>query len=502
MKPILLLLGLALVLLGQPAQLDEWVEKARQRFEVPGMAVGIVKDGQVVAARGYGVRRLGSPEPVDAETLFGIASNTKAFTAAALAMLVDEGKLQWDDKVTQHLPAFALADALVTRELTVRDLLTHRSGLGLGTGDLMFWPDTKITRAQVLSGARHLPLASGLREKYAYNNTLFVVAGEVVAAVSGMPYERFVEERIFRPLGFGKTRFSNVGLRETDNTAVPHSRGWRLEGELKPIAWTRDDTWAAAAGIKGNVKDLLGWLQLQLRQGELPDGKRLFAEARAREMHTPQTIIPSGPQALLSAYGLGWTLKDYKARKVVSHGGGLTGMVSLTTLVPGEKLGILVLTNQEEGGAMTAVTNLILDSYLGGETLDWVETQWKRASEQREKARQKEQALRQAQIAGTKPSLALVAYAGDYRDGWYGRAQVSEREGGLYLAMEPTPAMRGRLEHFHLDTFWVKWEDNTIPDALVTFQMNAAGKVERMKLRATSDLADFSFDFHDLDFRR
>lgn len=502
MKPILLLLGVALALLGQPAQLDEWVEKARQRFEVPGMAIGIVKDGQVVAARGYGVRRLGGPAAVDAETLFGIASNTKAFTAAALAMLVDEGKLKWDDKVTQYLPAFALSDALVSRELTVRDLLTHRSGLGLGAGDLMFWPDTKITRAQVLAGARHLPMASGLREKYAYNNTLFVVAGEVVAAVSGKPYEQFVEERIFRPLGFGKTRFSNVGLRETDNAAVPHSRGWRLEGELKPIAWNRDDTWAAAAGIKGNVKDLLGWLQLQLRQGESPDGKRLFTEARAREMHAPQTIIPSGPQALLSAYGLGWTLRDYKGRKVISHGGGLTGMVSLTTLVPGEKLGILVLTNQEEGGAMTAVTNLILDAYLGEETQDWVETQWKRTSEQRTKAREKEQALRQGRLAETKPSLAIAAYAGEYRDAWYGKAQVSEREGGLYLAMEPTPAMRGRLEHFHLDTFWVKWEDETIPDALVTFQVNAAGKVERMKMLATSDLADFSFDFHDLDFRR
>ncbi len=491
------------VLLGaaQPPLLDEWAARLRNRFEVPGVAVAIVKDGKVVATRGYGVRQLGKPEQVDEETLFGIASNTKAFTAAALAMLVDEGKLNWDDRVTKHLPGFALADPYVTRELTVRDLLPHRAGLGLGAGDLMFWPNTNLKRQRVLDGARHLRLVNGFRSRYAYNNTLYVVAGEVVAAVAGMPYEDFVRQRIFAPLGFGQTRFSNVGLSLSDNTTVPHSRGWRLKGELTPIPGNRDDSWAAAAGIKANVKDLARGVKMQLDGGRIEGEKRLFSEARSREMHAPNVILPAGPNALLSAYGLGWNLRDYQGRKVVSHGGGLTGMVSLTTLVPGEKLGVVVLTNQEEGGAMTALTNLILDHYLQINGPDWIETQYTRAKEQRERAWTGEEKLRESRHVNTKPSLEMAGYAGTYRDAWYGRVRVSEAGGKLRIEMMETPDMQGEMEHFHHDTFWVRWTDKTVPDALVTFALNAEGKVDRLMMKATSDLADFSFDYHDLDLR-
>ncbi len=507
---ILLLLLVALSLLGQvPAELDAWAERVRTEFEVPGLAVAIVKDGQVVVARGYGVRQLGKPEKVDAQTLFGIASNTKAFTTAAIAILVEEGKLQWDDPVTKHLPGFAMYDPYVSRELTVRDLLTHRSGLGLGAGDLMFWPDTMFTRKQVVAGVRHLKPASSLRSAYAYNNTMYVVAGEVIAAVSGQPYEEFLRERILKPLGMNDTRISNDGLRPSDNTAVPHSRGWRLEGELKPISWTRDDVWAAAAGIKTNVTDLAKWVRVQLAQGLIEEDRRLFSERSSRQMHAANTVINIGQQpaslvaqqSQFSAYGLGWSLKDYRGHKVVGHTGGLTGMVSQTVLVPHLKLGVVILTNQEEGGAFQSLSNLILDSYLKAESPDWIVAIRQNTLAQRQRANEREKKAMAARKLDTRPSLEHSGYALTYQDPWYGQATVHREGEELEIRMHATPAMRGRLEHFQYNTFIVRWLDPTIPDAYCHFELNNQGGVSVMKLEAISDLADFSFDFHNLEFR-
>lgn len=493
-----------------PAQLDDWVERAMKEFDVPGIAVAIVKDGQTIATKGYGVRKLGNPARVDEHTLFGIASNTKAFTAASLAILVDEGKLNWDDPVTKHLPAFALYDPYVTREITVRDLLSHRSGLGLGAGDLMYWPDTILTRDQVLAGARAIKPSSSLRSTYAYNNHMFIVAGEVVHAISGKSYEDFVRERIFAPLGMTESRMTNNGLAETDNTAVPHSRGWRLEGTLKPIRWARDDVWAPAAGIKANVTDLAKWLKVQIAQGEIAPGKHLFSQRAARAMWSMQTVIPVGqaPKELADAqtqfagYGLGWSMRDYRGHKVVTHGGGLTGMVTQTMILPDLKLGIVVLTNQEEPGAFQAITYLLLDHYLGAAAPDWIGAIRANTLKQRARENERETKAIAARAPNTQPSLPLVGYAADYRDAWYGLTTIELAGGALRLRMRPTPAMQGRLEHWHYNTFVARWDDPTIPDAYVTFAMDAQGKVLGMKMESVSDLADFSFDFQDLDFRR
>lgn len=492
-----------------PPLLDEWAARTMAQFEIPGLAVGIVKDGQLVAARGYGVRKKGQPEKVDAHTLFGIASNTKAFTTAALAILADEGKLTWNDPVTRHLPAFALYDPYVTRELTVRDLVSHRTGLGLGAGDLMFWPNTTFTRAQVLEGARHLQPASSFRSTYAYNNTMFVVAGQVIEAASGMKYEEFIAKRIFAPLGMTEARISNLGLTERDNTAVPHSRGWRLEGELKPIEWTRDDVWAAAAGVKANVTDLAKWMNVQLAQGRIDETHRLFSESMSRTMFAAQTVINVGrqpknladQQAQFAAYGLGWFLKDYRGRKVAYHSGGLTGMVTQTTLVPSLNLGIVVLTNQEEGAAFQALTNHLLDHYLSASGPDWITALHAQSVETRKKANEREQKALAAKATNSNPSLALSAYAQTYRDPWYGLATITLDNTTLTMRMHATPAMTGRLEHFHHNTFWVRWQDPTIPDAYLNFQLDNQGAIETLRLEAVSDLADFSFDFQDLTFR-
>jgi CubicO group peptidase (beta-lactamase class C family) len=494
-------------LLAQPADLDAWVARVQQRFEVPGIAVAIVKDGKLVHAEGYGVRNLARPEPVDAHTLFGIASNSKAFTAAAIAILVDEGKLSWDDPVQKHLPQFQLADPYVTREVTIRDLLSHRTGLGLGAGDLLYWPDTTFTRAHVVTAARHLPLVSSLRSRYAYNNLGFVVAGEIVQVVSGKPWEDFVRERILAPLGMSETRISSRGLDPaTANLAVPHSKGWRLEGTLKPIPPTEDQVWAAAAGLKANVTDLAKWVTLQLNSGRLPNGGSLFSEKQAAEMWSAQIPIRiSDPDPALkatkpnfAAYGLGWSLRDYQGRKIVTHSGGLTGMVTLTLLVPQEKLGILVLTNQEEGGALQSIAYHILDHYLALQPADWIEAYATAAANTRKKANDKEAKAFAGRLPNTQPALPLSAYAQNYTDPWYGKLAVELRDNRLYLRSQGTPIMHGPLEHFHLNTFVVRWQDQTIPDAYVHFEVLPDAKVSGIRMSAISDLADFSFDYHDL----
>jgi CubicO group peptidase (beta-lactamase class C family) len=446
---------------------------------------------------------------VDEHTLFGIASNSKAFTAAAVAILVDEGKLAWDDPVQKHLPGFQFWDPYVTREMTVRDLLCHRSGLGLGAGDLLFWPDTDVTRDQVVAAARFIRPASSFRSRYAYNNLMFVVAGQVVAAVSGKPWDEFIRERIFAPLHMSESAITTARFKAGDNVAAPHSRGWRLEGTLTPIPPTRDDTWAAAAGIKSSVTDLSKWVIAQLNAGKIDEGKRLFSQAASNEMWSAQINLPirgaAGPLAAtrpnFSACGLGWNLRDYKGRKIVSHGGALTGMVTTVMMVPEEKLGIVILTNQEESGAFSAIAYHILDHYLGIPAMDWIEAFDTSRKESRKRANDAEKKLEQSRAASSKPSLDLAKYAGEYADAWYGKAVIAAENGRLVLRMSRTPAMVADLAHFQHDTFKALWRDKTVPDAFVTFALDYRGEIEQMKLAAVSSLADFSFDYQDLLFR-
>ena len=364
-----------------PPDLDGFVARTLREFEVPGLALAIVKDGQPLLLKGYGVRRLGAPAPVTPQTLFGIASNTKAFTAAALAMLVDEGKLSWDDPVTKHLPAFQLFDPYVTREMTVRDLLTHRSGLGLGAGDLMFFPPSTFTRDEIVEQLRYIKPATSFRSKYAYDNCLYLVAGQIIPAVTGKSWDDFVKARIFTPLGMTTSNTSVSALAADGDVATPHSL---VDKVVTPVAPHSLDNNAPAGGINSSVAEMSRWVIAQLDGGVYHDAEgheqRLFSLAQGKEMWTAQTLLPiSDPPKELAArarasaaYGLGWGLRDYRGRKLVSHTGGLLGMVSQVMLVPEEKLGIVVLTNQEQGAAFRAVTWRLLDHFLGAPPFDWV----------------------------------------------------------------------------------------------------------------------------------
>jgi CubicO group peptidase (beta-lactamase class C family) len=497
-------MGLLVAAAVCPAQdyVDQVVERARKEFEVPGIAVAIVKDGNVVLAKGYGVRKLGEPAPVTPHSLFRIASNTKAFTAAALAMLVDEGKLRWDDAVIEHTPGFQMYDPYVTRELTVRDLLVHRSGLGLGAGDLMFFPPSDLSRQEIIRRLRFVKPATSFRSRYAYDNLLYLVAGQLIPAITGKSWDDFVKERIFIPLGMTSTNASTAALKAASDVAIPHSKA---DGKLEPLPHEDVDNNAPAGAINSCVADLAKWVTVQLNRGDM-GSSRLFSEAQSKEMWSPQTIIPIGASAALgalapnfNAYGLGWMLNDYRGKKIVSHTGGLSGYVSRVTMVPDLKLGVVVLTNQEATGAFQAVTYTILDRYLGAPETDWVAPFLAQEKQGETGAGETVKQAAAKRNATSRPSLPLAGYAGRYRDAWYGDVAIEEHGGKLTISFTHTRQLMGDLEHWQYDTFVARWRDRTLDaDAYVTFSLKADGSIDEVKMAPVSLLTDFSFDFQDL----
>ncbi|HEU4698588.1 MAG TPA: serine hydrolase [Gemmatimonadales bacterium] len=487
-----------------PADLDAWVQRAMRELEVPGVGVAIVKDGRVVLAKGYGVRQAGRPEPVDAHTVFQIASNTKAYTSALLAQLVDEGKLHWDDRVQQHLPWFELSDPWVTREFTIRDLLTHRSGLGLGAGDLL-WLGSDYPREEVVRRLRAVKPVTSFRTAYAYDNVLYIAAGLVVEAVTGQSWEDAVRERIFQPLGMREASTTVRGFQPGDNVAVPHGH---LDGKLVVVPRDTVDNIGPAGAINANVADAAQWLIAQLDSGRAATGRRLWTPARTREMWAGVTIIPIGTPAPslaalkpnFSEYALGWSLRDYKGHKLAMHSGGLSGMISRTILVPDQRLGVIVLTNAE-ASAHDAIAYHVLDAYLGGARPDWI-AGFKAASGSADaSADSVVAAAAAARAKDSKPSLPLARYAGRYVDAMYGDATITREGDRLVLRFSHSPAFTGDLEHWQYDTFVARWREKHIPDAYVTFALRADGSVDHFTMAAVSPAADFSYDYQDLCFR-
>jgi CubicO group peptidase (beta-lactamase class C family) len=506
--PAAMLLAAALC----PAQdyVDQVVERARKEFDVPGIAVAIVKDGNVVLAKGYGVRKEGEPAPVTAQSLFRIASNTKAFTTAALAMLVDERKIRWDDPVTQHMPGFQLYDPYVTREMTIRDLLTHRSGLGLGAGDLMFFPPGDLGRDEIVRRLRFIKPATSFRSAYAYDNLLYIAAGQLIPAVTGKSWDDFVRERIFVPLGMSNTFTDVAALKKGQDVATPHNT---LSGKLEALPQEDMDSSAPAGAIITCAADLAKWMNLQLNGG-MAGTKRLFSAAQSREMWSAQTILPieelskdvpaafAATQPNFHAYGLGWDLRDYRGKRLVGHTGSLSGYVSRTVLIPELKLGVVILTNQEVTAAHSAIANTVVDHYLGVPDAGWVPAYAARLKKQHSEG---EEAVKKAagkRKPDTKPALPLVSYAGRYRDAWYGDMRIEEHAGKLSIYFTHTPVLAGDLEHWQYDTFVARWKNRTLDaDAYVTFALKPDGSIDEVRMSAVSPLTDFSFDFQDLLFR-
>ena len=489
------------------ASIDSLVKLTLSTFDVPGIAVGIVKDGKVIHAKGYGMRSLDTKLPVDAQTLFGIASNSKAFTALGLGMMVDEGKISWDDKVRDHLPSFKLYDPYVSDNFTIRDLLTHRSGLGLGAGDLMFFPDgNNFTREEIIHNLRYLKPVSGFRTKYDYDNNLYIVAGEVLAKVSGLSWEEFIEQRIMKPLGFDKSRASWARAKGNANIIDAHAP---VDGVVKAIPHDWSETANAAGGIMSNIEDLSRWLIFQMDSGRYAGNKSLVSKNVLMETWTPQTIIPVRNRGTyntnFAGYGLGWFVSDVAGKKQLQHSGGLLGTVTLTTFFPELKLGIIVLTNQQSGAAFNAITNTIKDSYLGVKGNDRVKQARGGVDQTREKARKITEAILK-KVDSSKREKAIpsfLIYTGTYNDAWFGQVNIFEEGGNLRFSSKKSPRLKGTMHFYTGNTWVVKWDDRSFDaDAFASFLLNEQGEASEFTMRAFSPLTDFSFDFHDLDFKK
>ena len=503
-----LLCAAALAQTAAPPDLDAWVERSMKTFNVPGLAIAIVKDGKLVVSKGYGVKRLGSPDKVDDHTLFPIGSNTKAFTSAALATLVDEGKISWDDHVEDLLPGFRLYDPYITRELTVRDLLTHRAGFSLGAGDLLFWPHTTFTSEEIVHRLRYIKPATSFRSHYAYDNTMYLVAGQIIPAITGKSWDAYVHERILQPLGMTNTNTSVTAFKPGDDFATGHSE---VDGKLQPIDWVPIDNNAPAGAINSSVFEMAKWAVMQLNRGKIDDQHRIFSEKQSREMWSPQTITPVGdPPPELAAikanfadYALGWGLRDYHGRKLVGHTGGVLGAVSKVQLVPEDNLAIIILTNAEETFAFESIAYSVMDYYMKAPATDWI-TAFKTIRDAiRSRGEEAEKKLRAEQDKNSRPSLALEKYAGTYEDAWYGPMTIRLENGHLVLSMDHTPGLVGDLEHWQYETFKTHWRDrsNSSAEAFVTFALNPNGSIDEIKMVPVSPLTDFSYDYQDLLFK-
>ena len=500
------------------AAVDQFAQDVIAAFpDQPGLGITVVEHGKVTLAKGYGVKTLGTQDRCDENTVFGIASNTKAMTAALIGMLVEEGRLAWDDPVTKHLPAFQMSDPIVTKLMTVRDLLVHRSGLTLGAGDLMIWPAPTHTRADIVAGLKYLPIGGQFRGGYAYDNVLYVAAGAVIEAVSGKSWEEMIKTRIFDPLGMTST-VSSPALVDRSRRASPHARlgpPTRGMGPQKVLPFDNSfDAAAPAGGVNSTPKDIARWMLTQLGLGMTPEGKRLWNDPTAREMWKPHTITTwsDGPiddnpvRPSIQAYGLGWFVQDHRGERLLWHTGGLAGVISYTGLLPGRKSGIMVMTNAEETPVLRALRHGGPDRLQGRSDYDWIASSKRVQAESETQLRKDLARATTPTSGGAKPSLPLEAYAGVYRDPWYGTVTISvvapagKRGGktkGLHVSFDKTPALRGKLEPFDGEVFRTVFDDRAQEDAFFTFDLKH-GRVVSALVKAVSPLADFSYDYQDL----
>ena len=486
-------------------KLDKVIQNSIETFDVPGISVGIIKDGEIVYAEGHGVRSLKNNQPMTKETLVGIASNSKGFTCFSLAMLVDEGKIDWDDKVRKYIPEFQMPDAFVTEEFTIRDLVTHRSGLGLGAGDLMFFPEgSDFTVDDVIANMSKQDKKSAYRSSFKYNNNMFIIAGEVIRRVSGLTWEVFVEQRIMRPVGMKDSKASYKRLTDKSNIIDAHTR---TEGKVIQIPHDWNELANPAGGIMSNVSDMLTWAEFLMNDAVTKDGERLLSKEQMYNLWQLQNPLPvrkdNDYNTHFSGYSLGWFVSDVKGGyKQVTHTGGLLGTVTQFTMIPELELGIVVLTNQMVGSAFSSITNTIKDSYLGYENRNWVEKygkkneKWisyndsiKKAVYQQVEEMEKKTALEASQITGT------------YEDDWFGDITIQEQGDELRITCERSTQLKGVLLPYNLTTYVAKWDNRSFDaDVFVLFSLNEEGQAVEAKMKPIAPVTDFSFDFGDLHF--
>ncbi len=482
-------------------KLDKYIEKSAQAWKIPGLAVAVVSGDSIVFAKGYGVRNINNKEKVDSKTLFAVASNTKSFTSAALSILVKEGKINWNDKVRKYIPYFELYDPYVSNNMTIRDLLCHRSGLETFSGDLL-WYETNYTRKEVIERAKFLKPVYGFREHFGYSNIMFLTAGEIIPAVTDTSWDDFVKTHFFVPLEMKKTKLTIDEVLKSDNYAQPHIV--TPDGKAIPINYMKWDNVAPAAAINSNVEEMSNWLIMQMNDGKFK-GKTILDADMIWEMHSTQTPDASSrisasyfPGKHFDSYGLGWDLFDYNGQIVVNHGGGADGMISQTMFLPDKNIGLVVLTNSINYFP-TALMYYVLDDYFGEPTKDW-SAFYMSFFERNKKAEiesEKNDELRRNK--NSKPSLDFKEYTGTYGGDLYGNAEVILENGKLVVKFIPTPVFVGDLTHFEYDIFKIKLRNSpTLPAGKVNFIMDENGKIIEMKI----NIPNPDFDFTELEFKK
>lgn len=490
--------------------IEQSIERAMDVFQVPGMAVSVVYDNKVFYSEGHGIVEIGFDSPVSELTLFQIASVSKAFTTAALALLVDEGKLEWDAPVIDYLPEFRLYDPWVTREFTVRDLITHRSGLPLGAGDLLLFPEGNTSRDEVIRAMRYLKPSTSFRSEYAYDNLLFIIAGEVVARVSGLSFEDFLEQELLAPLGMQDCAASLGRAAAGASKAIPHIL---VDDEFEITRSHITDTSSAAGGINCSAASMAHWMQFVLNEGKTETGDQLLSAGQFEQWVKPVTLLDPSSYMVehagshLAAYALGWGVSTFYGQPMLSHSGGLWGMTSFIAVLPESGLAVFASNNQMTA-APRAIVFDVLDQFLEGSSPD-AGKDWITILNDLYQARLTEGAetvalADESRAATSTPSLPLEAYAGTYTDDWYGAIEISlDEDGSLWFQSGRSEHLAGPMEHFQFDTFIARWNDRKLnADAYVMFTLSPEGEVDRIRMKAVSPTTDFSFDFHDLDLKR
>ncbi len=517
MKKVKILLSITIILFTSyniysqaltSIQIDSIVKLAMESNQHAGLAVAVVKDGEVVHSKGYGLASLKSGIKVDNHTRFSIASNSKAFTSAALAILVDEGIIDWNDKVVDHIPEFKMYDNYVTSNFTIIDLLTHRSGLDLGAGDLMWIPDgNNFTVNDVITSFQYQKPISDFRTKYDYDNLLYIVAGEIIARKSGMSWSEFIETRIMKPLKMDESAGTLQRLNSIENTAKPHSY---VDGEFVQVHEFDATMAAAAAGIYSSVDDLSRWMIMQLNDGALTDSTNLISKKNHSKMWKPYTnrgftTVGTPPyNTHFYGYGLGWGIRDVAGYIKLSHTGGMPGMLSQTILIPQLKMGVVVLTNADPGGySFISIPNLIVDSYISVDSVDWIGRMTSAiANRESEGDSVVTQVWETVKKAKTK-HLNFDNYIGTFSDDWFGDMIIWKDGKDLWIKSERSPKLKGKMSYYQANTFAIRWDYRDMEcDAFASFTLDKEGKAVSFTMEGISPNIDFSFDFQHLNLIR
>ena len=477
--------------------LDGFIDQLVLDFEVPGLSISIVKNDSIIYSKGFGTRKITDDLPVDANTIFGIGSISKSFTALTLGILVDEGKINWDDKVKDYLPYFKLYDSYVTNNFTIRDLLTHRSGLKDVSGGTL-WYHSDFSRTEIIKRLKHLEPVSGYREKPAYQNVMFVVAGEIVRAVTGTSWDDFLKTQVFDKLGMSNSTSISTVRESNKNLAQPHV--WNENFEKTAVEQERGDNLAAAGFVYSSTNDMSSYMRLLLNDGIFKQDTIVSKEV-IDEIFRPQIIYPiNGPPFgnEFSSYGFGWWLTPIKGHKIIEHSGGIDGMSANLFMVKDLNIGVIILTNTSKEPSTFLLTAKIMEQLFEDESFDIYE----RVKGFRNKRLEgnKNAVSQKTKIDGTQPSLNLESYSGVYRDEMYGEILINQlKDDAMEISFSHTPIFRGKLKHWHFDTFQIDWHDIRVPDGYVTFNFNSDGEIVGMILDQENLL---DVDFGELDIQR